>query len=675
MAQIQYFVTFSPKLKEEHIAQLKAHKIQLNDDEIQLNDDDSDVTILKLYPNRIGNVLNRLFIVNDNYKNESISFKENRKNCENSIPFHWDYIRHHLDKNLTEILNQFRNKYFISLKKDLTDTIYNKYISDHTSSTLLLKKEDLIKFEFAGTYDKTTYSASLASDIDCNISIGNGCDNVLTPELMQFIIYEKQKIHEKKFTRKIEQMFDINFYIVFMPTSFPSSSWSVCTVLCKKQHTFALHRAFKILSEKKLIQSLLTNSPESPKLQDFNNGISFKENALESDVKNLTSILQRSNDLTRQASATMRPLSATMRRPSSTFVACEALRSIGSSKSFSMNSQLVRPIQLTYEDDSNLCDTIEELARIYTLTKFNEHEVYHSLGAYFHIVGNRKDLPKFMYVDSALDNWGFMLENLFDEKIIEYTCLKAERISLTYRLLRVAKYLERICIAFLIFLDDIKTPDIRNRIIAIKDKCNTLNILRKNENNVDDLTHLLSQNGIEYLNLKKLSNEKDIEESKNELFKIELRNLYVGWLKFPLGNEVRGFDDINEKEWHETIYNNVIIHILPYLTCEVSSVPSTPRSPPSPQSPRGRSILNSTTSPSSSTPGSPSSPPSPPSPLGRKGTGGVPKSRLLHILGRNRRLIRKGRTTTLIYFGQRITLTQARLIERTSKKGKAAKKK
>lgn len=66
-----------------------------------------------------------------------------------------------------------------------------------------------------------------------------------------------------------------------------------------------------------------------------------------------------------------------------------------------------------------------------------ESDAYYSVGAYLHIVDGRNDLHRSFYEDSILDNFGFMVENLYSED------------QSVMSLARVAKYIERVCHAAL----------------------------------------------------------------------------------------------------------------------------------------------------------------------------------------------------------------------------------
>ena len=125
----------------------------------------------------------------------------------------------------------------------------------------------------------------------------------------------------------------------------------------------------------------------------------------------------------------------------------------------------------------------EDVLDKYSRTKYLEKDSYRSIGAYWDVVGNETNMHDQYYIDSILDNYGFLLENLF----MTASCIAS--IDLNLRLLRVAKYLERISKAYLIIE---KNAIKKVQIEAIKTISGELNILRKkNSYDVDQLNKKL----------------------------------------------------------------------------------------------------------------------------------------------------------------------------------------
>lgn len=74
--------------------------------------------------------------------------------------------------------------------------------------------------------------------------------------------------------------------------------------------------------------------------------------------------------------------------------------------------------------------------KAFSLAKYYENETYRSAGAFLHIVSDKRDMSPILYMDSLIDNLGFAIENLVKK-------VKCVEIPLDWKLLRVAKYLQR----------------------------------------------------------------------------------------------------------------------------------------------------------------------------------------------------------------------------------------
>lgn len=81
----------------------------------------------------------------------------------------------------------------------------------------------------------------------------------------------------------------------------------------------------------------------------------------------------------------------------------------------------------------------EEFSRL----KYFELETYRSVGAVLHIVEKKESLPAHSLHESIYDNLGFIYENLLKE----YPCNHGSLFNV--KILKISKYLERICDAFL----------------------------------------------------------------------------------------------------------------------------------------------------------------------------------------------------------------------------------
>eukprot|EP00798_Chlamydomonas_sp_ICE-L_P027261 gene27261-biopygen8419 len=115
---------------------------------------------------------------------------------------------------------------------------------------------------------------------------------------------------------------------------------------------------------------------------------------------------------------------------------------------------------------------IVKVGRIFSMTKLLENDVYWSVGAFLHIVSGRKDLTESMYVDSMLDNTGFIVSNLRKKHV----CKK--EVSPYTTVLRVAKYMERVLDAYML-CRHVKSEAHLQKLLTM---CSKLNIERKRNN-------------------------------------------------------------------------------------------------------------------------------------------------------------------------------------------------
>ena len=120
-------------------------------------------------------------------------------------------------------------------------------------------------------------------------------------------------------------------------------------------------------------------------------------------------------------------------------------------------------------------DDAEDAAESFSRSKLYERDTYRSVGAFLHVVGGYRSMHPSLYVDSALDNLGFLLENLLEDKVLG--CIE---VPLEHRLLRVAKYLGRTCDALILSLgDDTGTAEAVGHLRDVQAVCKSLNEARK----------------------------------------------------------------------------------------------------------------------------------------------------------------------------------------------------
>lgn len=98
-----------------------------------------------------------------------------------------------------------------------------------------------------------------------------------------------------------------------------------------------------------------------------------------------------------------------------------------------------------FQHQKDLADCNNDVFNMFSNIKYLEKDTYRSVGAYLDIVKGFKHLPKNMYRDSILDNYGFAIENLFP---------KEQHQKQHMNILRFFKYLERICRSILLYIDN-----------------------------------------------------------------------------------------------------------------------------------------------------------------------------------------------------------------------------
>jgi hypothetical protein len=150
----------------------------------------------------------------------------------------------------------------------------------------------------------------------------------------------------------------------------------------------------------------------------------------------------------------------------------------------------INSLTIYYKNSVNDPNNIEKLIEDFSQSKFYEKETYRSVGAYLHIVGGKTDLDISLYYDSILDNYGFLIDNLLHNT-------ECSKIDLTVKLLRVAKYFDRICQAMQFAKKN------NEKIDKFKNICLILNNLRK----------------------QLMNNPEVVKEIKNKLF--ELKILFI----------------------------------------------------------------------------------------------------------------------------------------------------
>lgn len=313
-------------------------------------------------------------------------------------------------------------------QKTAANTLRNNYKKLIESFLQQQCRESICKVSFVGTTDVT-----FASDIDINLDI-NLTKDTTSNAIGSFIdILDTAKVfHHRLFKLDMAEMFDINIYA----TSFTLKSVLTCEnedkEVCTfkfasnpRQRTWSFMRAYDVLQSVKPDSQTLTNIKPMRIYQEAETLRKSIEKPGQEQVDYLKNYYEKKHAL------------------------------------------LSNPVP----NETLLNEILEN----FSMSKYFEHETYRSIGAYLHVVEKAENLHYSLYIDAMLDNFGFLLDNLFSED----GCLNIE-----HRLLRVAKYLERMSDAIISYYNQVETrPEEfkaeRKFYNNIKAKSNAINNLRK----------------------------------------------------------------------------------------------------------------------------------------------------------------------------------------------------
>jgi hypothetical protein len=402
---------------------------------------------------------------------------------KNYIKLTWENLNG-LGTNEQKIaINAFRLKYVTNLKAHIEGS---NSTNNATKITCCINSESCkidqsCRLEGVGT----TENISAASDIDMNFYFKFTPTNAT--EIIENIrlLYEKiNKFHYSKFITPFEDLFDMNIYATNLYSK--ECNTLKCTIkncskdMCKinkydtnTQRKWAFYRAAEVIQNNQLNISSIDN-------------IQFQ---------NLyTNTLAFINDIKNSHKTT-----------------------------YNTSNIYINSVIKSYNSLKNN-NTIIDI-NSFSKAKVYERETYRSAGAFLHIVAKRKDLDHNLYIDSILDNYGFLLENLYHKP----SCFK---LDIQIKLLRVAKYLERMCDAIILYFTDIYNLNsstqsnsfqlmkhLYNEVNILKEVSMTINLNRKTNkdsiNELNTLSVLLKNFNKTYTNTDKDNTPlKDLDENK-----------------------------------------------------------------------------------------------------------------------------------------------------------------
>ena len=316
--------------------------------------------------------------------------------------------------------------------------------------------------QMVGTADNITYS----SDIDINLTFSEKIQENL--EQINKIFSSVNTFHERFFKNNYSDLFDINIYGTTFDVKKCDKQNDACLndlVSLKNQRWWSFSRLVQVFREHGIV---LTNLPKeyermSSFFEEYKDTLRMLESSHLSKLKVYIELLQKYYNATK-------------------------------------NSNFVRA------------------ATVFSLSKYFENETYRSVGAYLHIVVGRTDLAPVLYKDSAMDNLGFAIENLLKSN----ECVE---VSFEWKMLRVAKYLDRIIHA-IVLSKVLSKPVYEERLLNLHNMAQSLNLARKRNDasnlsinikrfmdalsKLNELNKLNNLNGVSNINIQVLKNLQEI---------------------------------------------------------------------------------------------------------------------------------------------------------------------
>lgn len=333
-----------------------------------------------------------------------------------SVPFTWNHVRSLSNADDRESINAFRNQYIKQIKDSLC-------LPD--GCTLLM----------VGTFDQATLGSQVDSDIDINIQFQDTVTvkgfwsakkiSVNPGHKVEAMFKLIAKQHATRFpSATLETMFDANFYASLIDKKGDSYDYQQmfdkCAPpsTCLKQHAYAFLRVCEALDDKVNINKF--NTSIKPILAGARSILSKKNaewirqmeeawnknvpNRNSSDFSNIQNVLSQQKGISNDDLVNVilsSPNSGTYTREN-----IKAFLDVINKPPEQEYDRYITYVQKFFEKArSGDCADVHDA---YSQVKMQENETYRSLGGYLHVVLNIPKLPLQMYLDSILDNLGFL---------------------------------------------------------------------------------------------------------------------------------------------------------------------------------------------------------------------------------------------------------------------------
>lgn len=401
--------------------------------------------------------------------------------------FTWDNVRAYGTNEQKKAFNQFRRMYVTHL---IQQFCYNPKDEIINSTIDTSRTQNTCDYKIIGTPPD-----SVESDMDFDFKAMENAD-------IGVILTKISVEHHKYFDLELDELFDTNLYgsvFVFDKDEHNNPS----PQFIKDQNVWSWIRAVELLNNKKYVSTPLLEQFRSNLISShqtlFNNTLS-KSNEMSNNEVSSNKIVFNTSPISRKTFFTTEKLSPTT---NSQYGTCPTSRSKTENYRLNLSNYFAKDYKNNFEGKTEC----------FSSAKYYENETYRSLGAVLHIVNKLVDINENYFIHSVYDQFGFVVENILEEKL--------KKPTLDYLIPKTAKYIYRICDA----IEKLKMPvNVRTNLIPflyeIKRISEQLNNVRRSNdktqqaNLVDSLKKQLYFSSVE--------NNIDDEQTKKIFFLISV---------------------------------------------------------------------------------------------------------------------------------------------------------
>lgn len=371
------------------------------------------------------------------------------------VPFEWEYIIAFGTDEQKQIFNEFRNKYISYIIRNFCATKENVSRGNANSST------KSCKYQVIGTP-----ASSPESDMDFD----------LTDKDVGSIIQQITKLHKLHFSKNIDVIFDANLYGSVFDAHNQEKYNNPSTTLIAKQNAWSWTRTVEVMQNflsddhiDAFMASLLSVHKKMYKDAETKiNEIILTELDKNTDTNSKTYTSKNAN---------------TFNSSQNVLISHKSLNNMIAKRHSnvlrrSASAPVIYARRLTdyFSEDND-----EKKIDLFSKAKYFENETYRSLGAVLHIVNKQMNVSKVYYAHSIYDQYGFIVENILEQKI--------RGTSLDVTIPKTSKYIERVCDA----IEKIGIHNLVRDFESIKTISTQLNAARRTSNSRDIVRQLTTQ--------------------------------------------------------------------------------------------------------------------------------------------------------------------------------------